>query len=294
MRAPGFAPALADRSRLVSLGFGRLFLRDLGPTCGMDGAPPLLLIHGLLVYGHAFRRLVPELADARRLLIPDLPGTGDSDRPPPVHCAGYSPSWIARVLIELLDALGLERVDVLGHSWGGAIAVCLADAAPERVRRLVLVDATCFAMPFPIEGRLALVPGVGPYVFKNLYRRSALARYLDRAFSTPELLAPVELDLYWDRLARTGGREAAYAMLMQLANDDRMAAMLPRLRGLGCDTLVAFGDRDAIVPREQAERLAGAVPGARLVWIEGCGHAVPEERPEALGALVREHLAGPP
>lgn len=290
MRAPDLRPDRRDRSALVDLSFGRVFVRDLGPE---EQAPPLLLIHGLLVYGHAFRRLAAELAPERRLLIPDLPGAGDSDRPPPVHCAGYSPTWLARALLELLDARGVPRVDVLGHSWGGAIAVCLADLAPQRVRRLVLVDATCFAAPLPLEGRVALLRGIGPYVFKNLYQKTALARYLGRAYSTPELLAAEDLDLYWDRLARRGGREAAHAMLTQLAGDDRMAAMLPRLRGLACGALVVFGDRDAIVPREHAERTAAAISGARLAWVEGCGHAVPEERPDALAALVREHLAGP-
>lgn len=289
MKAPGYRPVIPDRSRLVSLDFGRLYLRDLGPDDPGAG-PPLLLIHGLMVYGYAFRAVVPELAAARRLLIPDLPGTGDSDRPPPVYCAGYSPTWLARVLLALLDDLGLGRVDVLGHSWGGAIAVCLADAAPERVRRLILADATCFAMPLPLEGRLALVPGVGPYVFKNLYRRTALSHYLARALADPSLLGDDDLDLYWDRLARTGGREAAYAMLTQLANDERMAAMLPRLRALTCDTLVIWGERDAIVPREHAERLRDAIAGAGLVWIDGCGHAVAEERPAALTTLVRRHL----
>lgn len=287
MRAPAYVPAIPDRSRLVPLEFGRLYLRDLGD----EQRPPLLCIHGLLVYGHAFHRLAPALTGSARLLIPDLPGAGDSDRPPPVHCAGYGPTWLARVLLALLDDLGLPQVDILGHSWGGAVAVCLADAAPARVRKLVLADATCFAMPLPIEGRLALVPGVGPYVFKNLYRRAAFARYLASAFADPTRLAEADLDLYWDRLARTGGREAAHAMLTQLANDDRMTAMLPRLRELACDTLVVWGDRDAIVPRSHAERLARAIPGARLVWLEGCGHAVAEERPDALAALVREHLA---
>lgn len=289
MRAPGYRPAVADRSRLVPLEFGRLFLRDLGPDDPAAG-PPLLLIHGLLVFGHAFRHLVPELADARRLLIPDLPGAGDSDRPPPVHCAGYSPTWLARTLLGLLDRLELPQVDVLGHSWGGAVAVCLADAAPARVRRLLLVDATCFAMPFPIEGRIALLPGLGPYVFKNLYRRAALAHYLARAFADPSRFTDADLDLYWDRLARSGGREAAYAMLTQLANDERMAAMHPRLRALTCETLVVWGRHDAIVPLAHAERLTRAVDGARLEWVEQCGHAVAEEQPAALASLIREHL----
>ncbi|MCY1007501.1 alpha/beta fold hydrolase [Nannocystis pusilla] len=106
----------------------------------------------------------------------------------------------------------------------------------------------------------------------------------------PTRLGEDDLDLYWDRLARTGGREAAYAMLTQLANDERMAGMLPRLKALTCDTLVIWGERDAIVPREHAERLREAIRGADLQWVDGCGHAVAEERPAALTTLVREHL----
>ena len=288
MRDPGYQPGVPDASRLVPLSFGRLFLRDHGADA--PGRPPLLLLHGLLVTSHSFTRLIPELAGERRVLAPDLPGCGDSDRPPPILCAGYSARWQAAAVLELIDRLGLAQVDIVGHSWGGAIAVCLADAAPERVRRLALVDPTLFAMPVPIEGRLAQVPGLGPYVFKNMYRRNELRRYLGRAFSRDHLVDEADVDLYWDRLARSGGREAAHAMLMQLMNPDTMAAMQPRLRAITAPTLIVWGERDAIVPHEHAARVAEAVPGAKLRWLPGCGHTPAEEQPEALAALLREHL----
>ena len=294
MREPGFGLSLPDASRLVELSFGRVFLGDHGPaTDVVPAAPPLLLLHGLLVTSHSFVRLIPELAGDRRVLAPDLPGCGDSDRPPPVLCADYSPRWQAAALLELLDRLGLAQVDLVGHSWGGAIAVCLADAAPARVRRLALIDPTLFAMPVPFEGRLALLPRLGPYMFQNMYRRNELRRYLGRAFSSEKLVDEADVDLYWDRLARSGGREAAHAMLMQLLGADTMAAMLPRMRALTAPTLVVWGDRDGIVPREHADRVAAAIPGAALRWIEGCGHSPPEEQPEALAALLREHLDAP-
>jgi pimeloyl-ACP methyl ester carboxylesterase len=280
--------AVSERSRLVDLSTCRVFLRDHGER---RAGPPLLLLHGMLVTSHVFVRLIPELSRDFQVLAPDLPGTGDSDRPPPILCHGYSARWLAGAVLEMLDAIACERVDIVGHSWGGAVAACLVDAAPERVRRLVLVDPTVFEMPVPIEGRLAQVPGLGPYVFKNWYRRAELRRYLGRAFSSEMLVDEGDVDIYWDRLARSGGREAAHAMLMQLMNPDAMGAMIPRLRGLVAPTLVVWGDRDQIVPREHAQRVTDTIPGAQLRWIEGCGHSPAEERPEALASLIREHLA---
>ncbi len=289
MRDPGFAFSTREASRLVPLSFGRVFLHDHGVD-DEPARPPVLLLHGLLVTSHSFTRLIPELARDRRVLAPDLPGCGDSDRPPPVLCADYSPRWQAAAILELLDRLGLPRVDVVGHSWGGAIAVCLADAAPERVRRLALVDPTLLRMAIPIEGRLAQVPRLGAYVFKNMYRRNELRRYLGRAFSSDRLVNEADVDLYWDRLARAGGREAAHAMLMQLMHIDTMAAMLPRMRAIAAPTLVVWGERDAIVPHDHAEQVAAAIPGSRLRWLAGCGHSPAEEQPEALAALLLEHL----
>ena len=95
MITPGFAAPSLDASRLVSLSFGRVFLHDHHgaprvaehPQRGQGAALPLLLLHGLLVTSHAFARLIPELVPPGRVLAPDHPGCGDSDRPPPAGTA---------------------------------------------------------------------------------------------------------------------------------------------------------------------------------------------------------------
>lgn len=279
---PGLPP---DRSRLVPTAAGRVYAVDRGPAHGER--PPLVLLHGLLVTHHAFRAILDPLAVDRRVIALDLPGCGESDRPDPDDADGYALPWLAERVHEVLGALGVQQCDLLAHSLGGAVAVELVTRVPALVRRLVLVDAVVFPMELPLEGRMALLPRLGPYLWKQLYRRSELRRHLQRVLSTPELLDERAVDVYWDRLGRDGGREAAYAMLQQMTRLEPLRERLPKVQA---PTLVVWGDRDALMPVDTGERLAKLVPGARLVVVEGCGHAVPEERPEALVELVRGFL----
>ncbi len=275
----------ADRSRLVATAAGRVYAVDRGPTDG--DAVPLVLLHGLLVTHHAFRRIIDVLAQHRRVIALDLPGCGESDRPAPDRADDYALPWIAARVHEALGAIGVPQVDLLAHSFGGAVAIELAASVPLQVRRMVLVDAVTFAMELPLEGRMALLPRLGPLLFRQLYRRSELRRYLGRVFSTPELVDERAVDVYWDRLGRDGGREAAYAMLVQMTRLDALGA---RMAAVEAPTRVVWGDRDNILPVAVGERLVQQLPQAELRVIEGCGHAVAEERPDALVPLVLEHL----
>jgi pimeloyl-ACP methyl ester carboxylesterase len=277
-----------DRSRLVPTEGGRVYAVDRGPLEGEH--PPLVLLHGLLVTHHEFRGIIDELASDRRVLALDLPGCGESDRPAPEDADDYGLPWLAARVHEALTGLGVKRCDLLAHSLGGAVAVELAAGVPALVRRLVLVDPVVFPFELPLEGRMVLLPRLGPLLWKQLYRRSELRRHLLRVMSTPELLDERAVDVYWDRLGREGGREAAYAMLQQMT---RLDPLRERLGALDLPTLVVWGDRDALMPVDTGERLAGLIAGARLVVVEGCGHAVPEERPEVLVELVREFLGAP-
>lgn len=273
-----------DRSRLVQTQGARMFAIDRGP---IDSGRPLVLLHGLLVTHYAFRRIVEPLAEHRRVIALDLPGCGESDRPSPVDADDYSLPWLAGRVREALAALGVEDYDLLAHSFGGAVATVLASAEGSRVGRLILVDAVVRTMELPLEGRMALLPKLGPLLFTQLYRRADLSRYLGMALSTPELLDEGAVDVYWDRLGRHGGREAAYALLLQMAElgwlDEHLAKVV-------APTMVVWGDRDALMPPSVGERLAERLPDAVFRVVEGCGHAVAEERPEPLIALVEEHL----
>ena len=280
--------APVDRTRLVPLPAGRVFVQDLGESVE-GGPPPIVLLHGLLVTSYAFRGVQPLLAEERRTIAIDLPGCGESDRPEPSVADDYSLPWLAAQVVQTLAALDLGAVDLCGHSFGGTVALQIAASFPERVRRLVLVDPLAYPFELPLRGRLALLPRVGPLLFENVYRRADLERYLERMMSTPELLDQVAVDVYWDRLGREGGREAAHAMLRTLSRLTSLRELFPRVTA---PTLVVWGDRDTLLPSTDAERLVDELPGAKLFRVAGCGHSVPEERPAALVELVRAHTGG--
>jgi pimeloyl-ACP methyl ester carboxylesterase len=298
-------PALPDdRSRLLQLAPGRLWVQDLGPE--ISNEPPLLLLHSILLTGWDFRFIADPLALAgRRVLAPDLFGCGNSDRPPPADAAGYGFEWNAQLLATMLATLGIHEIDLLGHGYGGAVAIHLArhlerSRSTCRVRRLVLVAPYCLAVeapialpgPMPRMRRAWRWVGFSPLVFRTAFRRAALRRFLRRSLSTEELLDRPEfaddVDVYWDRLCRDGGLEAVEAMLAQLdaLHDDDRDGVRERLHAamdsLSVSTMLVWGDRDAIIPTPLAEPTLALLPDAELRIIEGCGHAPQRERPLAL------------
>lgn len=212
----------------------------------------------------------------------DAPGTGES--------TGWR--WprrmrgLARVMERLLDALGHERVDVLGVSFGGALAQQLTLQAPERVRRLVLA---------------ATLPGLGGVPGSP---RALLVLATPRRYHDPQYFARVAPVLYGGRIRREPEllRQQAYARFAHPPSVrgylHQMYALpgwtsLPWLRGIRQPTLVLAGDDDPIVPVLNARILAGLIPGAELRVLPGGGHLFLLEEAEESARLVADFLARP-
>jgi pimeloyl-ACP methyl ester carboxylesterase len=227
---------------------------------------------------------LPELARDRRVIALDLPGTGNSDRPPPSEADGYSPPWLARQVDSLLSALRVEQVDVVGHGLGAAVAVLLP---AERVQRFVLIAPICFSLEPQFRPGLR-APVLGKLLFGRSLRKSEFREFVERQYSTPELLSKRRFDVYWDRVSRDGGVEALFAMEQQMTE---IGALADSFRAIDRPTVVVWGDRDRMVPFEDAERATALVPGATLSVVDGCGHAPQEERPVELTRRLREHCA---
>jgi pimeloyl-ACP methyl ester carboxylesterase len=267
--------------RLIELPAGRLFVTSTGE------GPPLVLLHGFLVSHYYFRAVVPSLAKRYEVITVDLMGQGESDRPPPAKFTYDLPS-LADSVAACLDALERPRFRLWGHSMGGGVAVTLAARHPQRVERLVVEDAAIYPVPLPLEGKIAMLPGVGKLIFKSLYSRRDLARHLKGVHRDPNLCTDEEVDYYWERFTRAGAREANYALL-------KMIAALPDNTGdpgrVGCPTLIVWGDEDRTTPLAHGKRLVKQIVGARLEVIGACGHRPHEARPAELLRTVEPFLA---
>jgi pimeloyl-ACP methyl ester carboxylesterase len=281
--APWLPEGVRDETRLVELPFGRVFVCDVRPPAAAIRKPPLVLLHGLFLTHHAYSRVIPHLAADRRVIAIDMPGAGDSDRPNAAEVDEYSFEWLADALVQTLDAIDVPACALVGHDFGGTVAAVLASKHPERVSEVFLVSPLALTVSLPLQGTLAVAPSLGLEVFRRALRRADLVRFLEQSLSTAALLDEGDAHVFWDRLCRWGGREAAYAMLVQLPSVVRLR---DRFATVKVPTTLIWGDRDAIVPPEQAPRLAALLPAAREVMVDGCGHNPAYERPAELARLL--------
>ena len=234
--------------------------RGLPLVSGDVGAgPPLILLHGLAGSARWWTRNIPALSRSFRTISIDLPGFGASPRR---HRLVLDD--VADQLVGTMDRLGIDQASVIGHSMGGLIAGGLAADHPDRVDRLVLVDAAFLTL-----GPAAIRRVAGP---ATTLRRTA-----------PSLL-PV---LVQDGL-RSGPVRLADATIQLLGVDWR--TKLPRIVA---PTLVIWGEHDAICPLSIGRRIVAAVPGSRLVVVAGAAHNPMWERPEAFDREVLDFLSGP-
>jgi pimeloyl-ACP methyl ester carboxylesterase len=143
----------AEQHRFATVRGVRVHWAELGEATRRT---PLVLLHGLSDCHRTWRQLAPRLALRRRVLMPDLPGHGLSDRPD----ATYDLDWYALVMEGWLEAAGVARADVVGHSFGGGVAQMMLRRCPERIRRVVLVSSGGLGREVTMALRLASIPRV--------------------------------------------------------------------------------------------------------------------------------------
>lgn len=244
--------------------------------------PPVVLLHGQPGDHHDWDDVVAALGGGVRTLAPDRPGYGRTGGP----AGGFAAN--ADALVGLLDERGLPGATLVGHSWGGGVAIAAAVRHPARVSGLVLVSSVGGDRSGSTLDRVLGAPVVGPMLaFGGLAAlRAARVRRLLAPVTAPGNPAAMEsLPAGWLSSWRSFVAEER-GMLRELP------ALAGGLAGVVAPAVVVIGGADRVVPPASQERLAASLPGAQAVRVPGCGHLLPREAPDAVAAAIVQVALG--
>lgn len=255
---------------------------------GPPNGAPVVLLHGWGASAYDFRKNLPALMRCGlRVYALDLPGHGLSDKPwAPDR---YSLDTLVEVVLEVLDALYLDRVSLVGQSMGGAIALQLALEHPARVSRLATISAVGIVSPRIVVWGGRMVPAAAAAIMPRLATRWLIRPIMWMAYGPPE--RPSRRDL--DEVLATAADAGYSRALLNLIREVRWRARSPEeLASLQAPLLVVCGEGDRIAsPRRIGRRLA-QLPMISVAVIPQGGHAVNEGNPAPVNELLCEFLSG--
>jgi pimeloyl-ACP methyl ester carboxylesterase len=273
---------------------------------GPEEAEPIVLLHGFPESHRTWRAVAPDLARDYRIVAPDQRGFAGSDKPQSVE--EYKVDKIIADLLALADALGIGRFTLVGHDWGGAVAWAAALRHPDRVKRLVIVNA-----PHPLLFQRSVIEdeaqrAASQYIraFRNPLmdagiRAMGLDTFFDKTFAShadTSKIPPEERQAYLDEWGEEGALTAMlnwYRASEIVVPETGEKASLPLwtrvpFPPVKVPTLVVWAMRDKALLPVQLEGLNDLVDDLRIVAVADAGHFVPWERPEPVIAAIRDFM----
>jgi len=254
--------------------------------------PPLLLIHGFGASTYTWRHIAPELARTHRVIAVDLKGFGQSDKP---FDTRYSVFDQAELLAQLIEEKDLRDLTLVGHSFGGGIALLLALEANQRLEgrlsRLVLLDSIAYPQHIPVFFRLLDMPVVSQVGVRMVPPSVQTRVALRIAYLDDSKIDPDEVEIYAAPLKTAAGKHAIIHSARQIMPKD-LAEIAQRYNTIALPTLILWCDHDRIVPLEVGIKLRRSLPNSTLRLIEGCGHMPQEEQPASTLELIKGFIGG--
>jgi len=269
----------AQKKRVLLPNGEHLAYIDMGDPKG----PPMVLIHGYTDNARDWVPLIPFLNKHDRLIVVDIRGHGQSDKP---ECC-YAKIDFAYDIKLLLDALHIQKADVVGHSLGSMITQVLAEQWPERVRKVILISSTGGPKP-------GSTPKKPSYDFASDIRKLKEPIDPDSPFMVEWWASPTPVN---EEFIRRQRRDAAgiplavwLAVLEQGANASDIQSNLSMLKA---PTLLIWGSKDPIMEEDVRQSLRDALPAAKVKVFEGLGHNPFWEEPETVAKVINGFLDAP-
>jgi pimeloyl-ACP methyl ester carboxylesterase len=271
---------------LSSRQFGKhaVHVREMGD----ESAPPLVLIHGLMTTSYSWRYVYKPLSARFRVIAPDLPGCGRSDKP---DAPSYEASALATWVADFMDAMGVRGAPIVGNSLGGYVSLRLALDEPEATSRVCVIHAPLFPEVRYAALRAALtVPGTRTALMRWMKRdplkwAHANVHYFDETLKSIE-----EAHEYGDPLATPEGGRAFTRYLRETASPGGFASLIKDVKarkGVSpVPLLFLYARKDPMVRPENGPRIAELLPDARFLWMDDTSHFPQVDSPERLVALI--------
>jgi pimeloyl-ACP methyl ester carboxylesterase len=273
--------------RSVATASGRIAFAEAG------SGPVALFVHGVLLNGHLWRHQLAALSDIRRCIAVDLLAHGDTEIAPDQD---VSVTANARMLREVIDVLGIDKVDLVGNDSGGGIAQIFAATNPSRVRSLTLTDCDVHDNwpPEAFKPFLAMAAAGGlrgtldaMVADKNIYRS---AEALGPAYEHPDRVSDETIETYLRPMVETEQRTRDFQRFLAAFDCKHTVAVAEQLRTLKAPTLIAWGTDDIYFDVRWSHWLAKTIPGTRKrIEFEGARIFFPEERAADFNHELRSH-----
>lgn len=252
------------------------------------GEEAIVFIHGFSSTLWTWRSCLEPFSKQYRIYALDLKGFGFSGKPD----SEYTTDEYVDFVIHFMDALELQTATLCGNSMGGNIAWRAALKHPDRIDRLILVDASGYASDHsgaPFFLSLGRLPGVGE-ILGSLITRGRIRATLESAYHDAAKVTDQTVDAYYYPMRTQGAMHAVLARLRGFrADTEKWQSKIPEL---SLPTLIIWGENDTWIEREIAGRFHKDISGSKLVVIPECGHLPQEEKPEDFAISVLEFLSG--
>lgn len=243
---------------------------------------PIILVHGLGANWEMWGKTIPYLQKNFQVFALDLPGCGLSDKPE----AAYDINFFTDFLIDLIAALGLANVILIGESMGGQAAVKVVGKRPELVDKLVLVASSGLS---PMFHGIFKIPGLAWLFTFVAGRWEKFNLWFYRKFYADKHYVSVGVvQEYLQRLQETGAKEAYYRTIMGVRSAEK--DLLAQLKKITTPTLVVWGHDDQIMPLRDAYIFAENIAQSKLVILPDCGHVPPVEKYREFNKAVLDFI----
>jgi len=270
-----------------------LHVTDLEPADGRKGGgatETFVLLHGYAANSFTWRHWVTALTAGGRVLVVDMKGFGKAPKP---DDGKYDPIYFGSLIADFIQRLEAENVTLIGHSFGGGVALLTALALRDRgercVRRLAVISGAAYRQSLPPFVALAHYPRLCTAVVRLVGPRFIIRRSLLSIVHNRDTISDDQVAAYAEPLYTADGVRALFDVGRQIVPDN-IEELSSRYGEIDTPTLLMWGRHDRVVPVAIGRRLAVALPQARLEILDDCGHMPCEELPEESLAILESFL----